>query len=74
MRILRPEGLVIAFKGVQKGYWTFSKCYGHGLPCFITSSRMRTRFFVVKNAKTVREQVEACRKSIDTGFDVAVSV
>jgi hypothetical protein len=25
--VLRLEGLVIAFKDVQKGYWTFSKPY-----------------------------------------------
>jgi hypothetical protein len=35
--VLRSEGLVIAFKGVQKGYWTFSKPYGRGLHRFIAS-------------------------------------
>ena len=32
--ILRLEGLVIAFKDIQKGYWTFSKRHGHSLHCF----------------------------------------
>jgi hypothetical protein len=42
--VLRLEGLVIAFKDVQKGYWTFSMGHEHGLQCFITNLEMQTRF------------------------------
>jgi hypothetical protein len=35
---------------------------------------MRKWFFVVKNTKTAKDHAEARQKSIDKGFDDAVSV
>jgi hypothetical protein len=70
--VLRSEGLVIAFKGVQKGYWTFSKPYGRGLHRFIASPEMRIRLFMMNDAIIGTVHAEACRKFIDVSFGVAI--